>query len=158
MTIEESPVTGQLTLTCPDCGAAMTTAPGRRSSVDFCPECDFPMFWARPSDLVTATDSTDDALRRLPGVEGTRAQARAACPSCAEPNAPDALRCLRCGGPMVLASPAPLPEPPAPEPALPVIVEEVVACDHIPTWQVVFITAIITVSLCAMLAITIIAL
>lgn len=154
MTIEQQPATGHLTLTCPDCGAAVTTTPGRRSAGDFCTQCDFPMFWARPSDLTVATANSDDALRRMPGVDGTRAVAQVACPTCAELNGLDARFCLRCSGPMVLPTPAPAPEPPAPQPAV-VVVEEVVTCSHLPTWQIGLISAAVTVTACLALALLI---
>lgn len=150
MTIEERPTTGHLTLMCPDCGAMVTTTPGGRSSGDFCPQCDFPMFWARPSDLTQPVASSDDALRRLPGVDGTRAPTQVSCPSCAELNPPEAAICLRCARPMVLPTPTPAPEPPAPQPPAPVVVvEEIVECHHWPTWLVALVSVLVTLTVCA---------
>lgn len=157
MTIEERPTTGQLTLMCPDCGAVVTTSPGRRSAGDFCPQCDFPMFWARPSDLVQPVAGSDDAQRRLPGVDGTRAPTQVSCPSCAELNPPDAAICLRCAQPMVLATPAPAVEPPAPlVPAPVVVVEEIVKCEHWPAWHVALLSALVTMTVCAIIMVIVI--
>ena len=40
---------GTLQVTCPECGAVAHVQAGARLASDFCPQCDYPLFWARPS-------------------------------------------------------------------------------------------------------------
>jgi hypothetical protein len=105
-------------ITCPDCGAAAMVELTRRDALDFCPRCDFPLFWARDQVVFSEPiDSNDDALRRLPGTLGRVAIASSPCPHCNEPNLPTATLCVRCG--LSLQAGAP-PAPPQPRPmALP---------------------------------------
>jgi hypothetical protein len=115
------------TLTCPGCGSEVEVDPGSKSSAEFCPTCDYPLFWATPPkefEILSGDDNAEPTLRRLPGAGGKQAIATAACPTCFELNALDAVTCLRCGNPMVLPEPEPEPEPvleepePEPEPEL----------------------------------------
>lgn len=117
------------TLTCPGCGAQVEVEQFSKSSKEFCPTCDYPLFWATPPKELTFADgdNAEPTLRRLPGAGGKLAVATAACPTCFELNPLDAAVCARCGGPMVLL---PEPEPelelepePEPEPE-PELIEE----------------------------------
>jgi len=132
-------------VTCPECGTVSVTSPGSRLASDFCPTCDYPLFWARQSATAAGgPDWSPDALRRAPGVAGTLSVATVACPSCRELNLPEATVCARCGALMrpVVVAPAPVP---APQPV--VVVREEVACGHRPTWLVVTVTAVLSVAL-----------
>jgi hypothetical protein len=116
------------TLTCPGCGSEVEVGQFSKSSEEFCPTCDYPLFWATPPHEVVleSGDGADTTLRRLPGAGGRLQIATAACPTCNELNALDATTCIRCGGPMVLVEPEPEPEPapePEPEPEPTLIVE-----------------------------------
>ena len=99
-------------VTCPECGTTATIALNRRESADFCPNCDFPLFWT-PSAVLRADSmrAAEDALRRLPGTVGRATVASVACPHCAEPNTLSAQVCVRCGLPMQVVE-----EPPPPVP------------------------------------------
>lgn len=122
-TTEAARPTAEATLACPGCGTVTTVNLARRSASDFCPGCDYPLFWARPADTVLpeAGAAGQDARRRLPGASGSTALATVACPACAELNLPAAARCVRCGSTMV----PPLPQPPAPVPMPEPVVEVV---------------------------------
>jgi len=135
------------TVTCPECGTVCYLRNGTRLASDFCPGCDYPMFWARPSTAAAVADTGDDALRRAPGASGAAAVATLACPACHELNLPTVAHCVRCGASMT-PPPAP-PVPPLPEPAPVVVVQAppVVRCDHLPTWLVVLVTATASVGL-----------
>lgn len=109
---------------CPECGTVSTLPAIRRASDEFCPHCDFPLFWA-PSAVPesSASESTDSTLRRLPGAGGRLIVGSRVCPTCGELNLLSAVRCTRCDGemdpaPVVVPEPppppAPLPPPPAP--------------------------------------------
>src|SRR6478735_4787900 len=104
-----------LVLACPECGTVSAVHADRRLASDFCPTCDYPLFWARPSSGAGLGDgSSDDALRRAPGASGNALSATLACPACAELNVPGARNCVRCGS--LMDPPPPPPEPPLPEP------------------------------------------
>ncbi len=109
-------------ITCPDCGASAMVELTRRDALDFCPRCDFPLFWARDQVIFSEPiDSNDDALRRLPGTLGRVVIASSPCPHCNEPNLPTATLCVRCGLSLQASTP---PAPPQlrpmalPEPAM----------------------------------------
>jgi hypothetical protein len=110
-------------ITCPECSASAMVDPTRRDALDFCQRCDFPLFWARDQLVFSQPmDSSDDALRRLPGTLGRVVIASLPCPHCNEPNLPTATVCVRCGLSMQAdAAPAPpRPQPvPLPEPLAP---------------------------------------
>ncbi len=106
---------------CPSCGQAAMVTVNRRDSADFCPGCDFPLFWAQARVLRgDETESAAESLRRLPGTEGRTTIASLSCPHCAEHNTVTAVTCVRCGLPLhPVAPPPPAPEPvpePLPEP------------------------------------------
>lgn len=137
-----------VSVTCPECGATASVRAGRRTASDFCPSCDYPLFWARPQVAEAAPDQTDDARWRAPGVSGASSTASLACPECAELNVPTATHCVRCGAAMT--PPPPPPEPPPPPPV--VVVQApperiLVPCSHLPTWLVVLLTALVTIPL-----------
>lgn len=116
-------------VTCPECGTPSDIMNGRRDASDFCPSCDFPLFWSGSAIAArTAVDDSDDALRRLPGTSGKGVNYSVPCPSCGELNLPTAWVCLRCAGSMTPPpppAPAPVPQPmPAPAPAPVVPLEE----------------------------------
>ena len=107
-------------ITCPECSAPAMVELTRRDALDFCQRCDFPLFWSRDQVVIgDPVDSSDDALRRLPGTLGRVVIASTPCPPCNEPNLPTARLCVRCGLTMQASMPpAPpqrpvmLPEPP----------------------------------------------
>ena len=66
-----------IVLACPECGTVSTVHADRRLATDFCPTCDYPLFWARPSSGA--------------GVDRRR---RPTTP-CAAPRAPRATPCPR---------------------------------------------------------------
>lgn len=110
---------------CPECGTSAQVTLNRREAGDFCPRCDFPLFWVR-SEVLLDRAGAEESLRRLPGTAGRRSVGSASCPTCTEANPVTASTCLRCGGPMelppapriIVAQPPPEPAPePEPEPA-----------------------------------------
>ena len=143
------PAGDSVSMACPECGTVSVVHADRRLASDFCPSCDYPLFWARPSSVApVADDGSDDALRRAPGASGSVLATSVACPVCAELNQPRATHCARCGADMD-PPPPPLPAPPpAPEPV--VIVQPAPPpepCGHPRTWVVVLATALATVAL-----------
>lgn len=112
---ELSPVTdGSADVACPRCGEMVPIRGKRPRADEFCPHCDYPVFWARPA----WEDPSDDSAGRLrlPGTGGAADEYGILCPHCAEPNYLEAVVCIRCGNPMVIAPPTVFDEP--------VIVEE----------------------------------
>jgi hypothetical protein len=111
-------------VTCPSCGTTAQVTLNRRESVDFCRNCDYPLFWTPSKIFRDPADIGDDSLRRLPGTVGRATLAALPCPWCSEPNSLSAETCVRCGRPMhrveEVAPPPPPPvveaPPPAPEP------------------------------------------
>jgi hypothetical protein len=138
---------GGVEVTCPECGALATVRAGRRTAGDFCPSCDYPLFWARPQAVTGPAVRTDDALRRAPGASGSLVPTSLACPECAELNLPSAVVCVRCGAPMTPPPPPPEPPPPAPVVVVHAPPPPPEPCGHPPTWLVVLITAAVTVLL-----------
>ncbi|MCV2395220.1 hypothetical protein OEB99_12955 [Actinotalea sp. M2MS4P-6] len=120
----------ETTIVCPECGTPTVVDLSRRDSDDFCPRCDYPLFWARPRDRSEAPpEDTDGYLRRAPGASGNTLTATMPCPECGELNDPTADVCVRCGADM---NPAPPPEPeplPVPEPAVIVLPEPIREAD-----------------------------
>ena len=101
------------TLTCPDCATIHELERVERSAACFCTECDNPLFWLPEVQLSgTATESGEEALRRLPGAGGRQQLVDLVCQACGERNPLGSQVCLRCS-----ASLLPEPSPPAPEPA-----------------------------------------
>lgn len=128
--------TGASTIACPECGTLTTVTLSRRDADDFCPSCDYPMFWARPQQAVVGPGlEGDDARRRSPGASGSVHVATVPCPSCNELNLPGAWICVRCGGSMVVPPP-PEPEPvPVPEPVVvPEPIREPEPAESFPLW------------------------
>lgn len=106
-------------IVCPECGHESSFVAIRRSSEEFCPQCDYPLFWA-PSAVPMATPgSTNTAtLRRLPGAGGRHRVGSKVCPECGELSPLTETHCIRCGADL---DPKPLPEP-EPEPIRQVVV------------------------------------
>jgi hypothetical protein len=111
-------------ITCPSCGNVANFDRLNRDASEFCPVCDYPLFWARStafaSDLVAAGDI---GLRRLPGTAGHTTELNFPCPACSEPNPVTGVLCIRCGAelhPQPVAPPPPpplfVPPPPPPPP------------------------------------------
>ena len=141
--------TGTIVIPCPECGTPSAIHTDQRLATDFCPTCDYPLFWARPSVAPAGVEGrTDDALRRAPGASGTATPATLACPVCNELNLPNAAVCVRCGADMNPPPPPPPPPPPAPQPVI--IVQPPPPpepCGHPRTWVVVLVTALVVVPL-----------
>jgi hypothetical protein len=132
-------------VTCPECATITTVSATGRAASDFCPSCDYPLFWAGSSGGRGATDTTsEDALYRAPGTSGASAPSAIACPACGERNPPNGDLCLRCGSELHPA-PAPAPEPPqAPQPIVINPPAQVVECAHWPSWAVATIASLVT--------------
>ncbi len=113
-------------ITCPECGHQTDLVSIRRSSEEFCTQCDYPLFWVS-SNVPTTTKgaNSDSTLRRLPGAGGRNRVGTKVCPECGELNPLGETHCIRCTAeldpkpaapPVVVATPPPLPPPPEPEP------------------------------------------
>lgn len=85
-------------LTCPQCGTVSELDDGEQG---FCPNCDYPLFWAG------RTDDDDAAAKQASGERGEielDAQATdVICRACAERNPGTRTFCQRCGAELVLA-------------------------------------------------------
>jgi len=113
-------------ITCPDCGVITDLPQINRTADEFCPKCDYPLFWAQAAaGERPATRDGDENLRRLPGTGGRRTIGARSCDECGEHNALTATHCIRCGiefdAPEIIEEPEPVvvvaPEPePEPEP------------------------------------------
>lgn len=111
-------------ITCPECGHQTDLVSIRRSSEEFCPQCDFPLFWVSSNVPATVPGANSDAtLRRLPGAGGRHRVGSKVCPECGELNPLGETHCLRCRAELdpkpvapVVAAPPPPPPPPPPEP------------------------------------------
>ena len=113
-------------ITCPECGHQTDLVSIRRSSEEFCTQCDYPLFWV--SSNVPTTNkgvNSDSTLRRLPGAGGRNRVGTKVCPECGELNPLAETHCIRCTAeldpkpappPVVVAAPPPPPPPPEPEP------------------------------------------
>jgi len=139
---------GPMVIACPECGTPSPVHTDQRLATDFCPTCDYPLFWARPSvPPAGAAGRAEDALRRSPGASGDAVPATLACPACAELNVLLASHCVRCGADMDPPPPPPPPAPPAPEPVVIVTPPPPPEpCGHPRTWVVVLATAAVTVA------------
>jgi len=113
-------------ITCPECGHQSDLVSIRRSSEEFCTQCDYPLFWV-PSSVPTTTKgvNNDTTLRRLPGAGGRQRVGSKVCPACGELNPLGETHCLRCRAeldpkpvvaPVVVIVAPPPPPPPIPEP------------------------------------------
>ena len=140
-----TPVPAADTVTCPECGTRSVLDLLRRDASGFCPQCDFPLFWAdRGTARGDAQDADDAPTRRLPGVEGELAGPGVVCPVCGEHNAHVRRPCVRCGGDLTPPAPLPAPVPPAPEPEPHVVQVPVpVPCAHPRTWVVALVSALL---------------
>ncbi|WP_137295303.1 hypothetical protein [Nocardioides dongxiaopingii] len=117
-------------VTCPECGAVAEITVNRRESHDFCPRCDFPLFWTPAQLVLSDADSATQALRRLPGTGGRVTVGSVACPHCEEANPITGSLCLRCGGDLHPVAPPPAPAPVVVAPPPPVADPE----RSIPLW------------------------
>ena len=123
----------------------------QRSTDEFCPICDTPLFWAPTGNVLgSLAPGSEKTRRRLPGAgpTGQAALGSRACPACHERNTLKALVCYRCGADMFPKPPPPLP---APMPAPVIVVEAVVEPEPVPedwTWLVISVlTVIFTIAL-----------
>ncbi|WP_370250058.1 hypothetical protein [Nocardioides sp.] len=99
-------------LACPECGTEAEVSLTRRDAVDFCRQCDFPLFWTPTQIRLDDTRRTaEESLRRLPGTAGRVTVGSVPCPHCQEANGLAAVTCIRCGLPMVVTPVAPPPVP-----------------------------------------------
>ncbi|MAT03656.1 MAG: hypothetical protein CL424_01230 [Acidimicrobiaceae bacterium] len=118
-------------IVCPECGHESSFVAIRRSSDEFCPQCDFPLFWAPTAVPMATPGSTNMAtLRRLPGAGGRQRVGSKVCPECGELSPLTETHCIRCGAdldpkPVPAPEPEPIrevlvpPPPPPPEPTRP---------------------------------------
>ena len=100
-------------IVCPECGHLSSFVAIRRSSDEFCPQCDYPLFWAPTAVPMATPGSTNLAtLRRLPGAGGRQRVGSKVCPECGELSPLTETHCIRCGADL---DPKPIPVPsPAP--------------------------------------------
>jgi len=103
-------------IACPGCGAVVDLPAMSRSSEEFCPSCDFPLFWAGGGGRHDDEGSLALAVRRRPGTSGRQLVATETCPACQELNKPTNTYCQRCGAELH----------PSPPPVTPVIAEPAV--------------------------------
>ena len=106
-------------IVCPECGQITTLVAIRKSAEEFCPHCDYPLFWApAAAPLVAGSVASDATLRRLPGTAGRQTIGMIVCPACGELNPIDGIWCIRCTAALhPMPAPEPEPEPlPPPEP------------------------------------------
>jgi hypothetical protein len=87
-------------LSCPGCAAVVDLPNLNRSSEEFCPSCDFPLFWAGAGARPDEEGSLALAVRRRPGSSGHQLVATETCPECQELNKPSNVYCHRCGAEM----------------------------------------------------------
>lgn len=119
-------------VSCPECGHVSSLVAIRRAAEEFCPHCDYPLFWAPSATAITERGSSNDAtLRRLPGAGGRHRVGTKVCPECGELNTITATHCSRCDADLD-PKPAPLPEPTPPPPPEPIPEPEPVA--RTPWW------------------------
>ena len=84
-------------IVCPECGTRSELPAIRRSSDEFCPHCDYPLFWVSSAIAVTKPGANSDTtLRRLPGAGGRQRVGSKVCPECGELNPVTETHCLRC--------------------------------------------------------------
>lgn len=121
------------TITCPDCGFQADFERMRRGADEFCPNCDFPLFWAKSDVPMGVLEEAADATRRrLPGAGGRLTIGSRTCPECTELNRLSATHCIRCGADL---DPPPPPEPePIPEPIVVVVPPPPPPPAPAPTW------------------------
>jgi hypothetical protein len=123
MTIHEG---SALQVVCPTCNTRSCLDGLSRDARSFCPTCDYPLFWAKPTVPPVRAAPVEatawGSRRRLPGTEGRCLGARLTCPQCSEPNVVTNSLCVRCGAdlhplpvaPEVVTLPPPQPPRPAP--------------------------------------------
>lgn len=113
-------------IVCPECGTRVDLPAIRRSAEEFCPHCDYPLFWV-PSAVPAMRPgvNSDATLRRLPGAGGRQRVGSKVCPECGELNPLGETHCLRCRAlldpkpveqTVVVAPPPVLVAPPLPDP------------------------------------------
>jgi hypothetical protein len=112
---------------CPNCKTSTELLAIRRNHDEFCPSCDYPLFWVSTSLPTTRPGTTNEpTLRRLPGVGGRQSVGSKVCSNCGELNQLGETHCDRCKAELDPKPPEPIvvvipPPPPAPEPA-PIVV------------------------------------
>src|SRR5690606_3399962 len=74
-------------VSCRECGTVTAVSVTGRTASDFCPSCDYPLFWAGSGGAaVSEAGSAADALRRAPGTSGSVTSSSLTCPECGEKN------------------------------------------------------------------------
>ncbi|WP_309133541.1 hypothetical protein [Cellulomonas sp.] len=140
------PVRPEDVVTCPECGTRSVLDLVRRDASGFCPQCDFPLFWADRPGGRGARGADDPApQRRAPGAGGEAVGVAVHCPACGEPHPVGHAVCTRCGADLVPPPPLPPVLPPAPEPEPQVVVvRETVPCGHPRTWVVALVASLVS--------------
>ncbi|HEY5663222.1 MAG TPA: hypothetical protein VIS05_04220 [Ilumatobacter sp.] len=131
-------------IVCPECSQVTSLVAVRRAAEEFCPQCDFPLFWA-PSAVPMATPGSSNAatMRRLPGAAGRRQIGTKVCPACGELNPLTETHCVRCSTDL---DPKPAPPPPEPVPVIRELEPEpVVVVPKRPWWIWLLVAALLAV-------------
>lgn len=107
-------------ISCPECGQVTMLVAVQRAAGEFCPHCDYPLFWAPSGVAVTAVGApaSNSTLRRLPGAGGRMRIGTRVCPECGELNPMGGTHCIRCTADLDPKPPEP-PPPPKPIPVAP---------------------------------------
>jgi hypothetical protein len=113
---------GEVEVECPSCGLLLVGESPRPTAAWFCPDCDYPVFWASPNPEPAPPQRR--ARRRLPGTAGREVLGAEECWHCGERNEPGLRVCPRC------AATLPKPTAPTPEPVV-VEVERIVTVPHL---------------------------
>ena len=107
-------------IVCPGCSQVVSFVAIRRSSDEFCPKCDYPLFWAPTAVPMATPGSTNLAtLRRLQGAGGRQRVGTRVCPECGEHNPIAETHCIRC---VAELDPKPVVPEPEPEPVVQLLV------------------------------------
>ena len=83
--VDDPQTDGTIVIPCPECGTPSPVHTDQRLATDFCPTCDYPLFWARTSvhsvscprisSTISSFRTTARSLWTSPSLSGRRASA-----------------------------------------------------------------------------------